>query len=73
MKDSMKALGEIGSNTGERKQDSCVLISEMQELAESNSEIMSGSKAGYYNLNCHLSWVFIDETLERKLFYIACP
>ena len=24
-------------------------------------------------MNCHLSWVFTDETLERKLFYIACP
>ena len=72
MKESMRALGDMGTSTGESKRDACVLLSEMQAIASNDAEIMHGGKAGYYNVNCYLSWIFIDETLQRQMFYLAC-
>lgn len=73
MKDNMKSLGGDLNNTGESKKDASVTISEMLHLAENNAEVMHGGKAGYYNVNCYLSWIFFDEALQRMMFYLACP
>lgn len=65
LKQDMVALsGDIGgAAAGGGKRDAIVSIGEMKHLAENDSEISNMSKAGYYNVDCHLSWIFIDETM----------
>ena len=67
----MRSLGgDLNPTT--KRQDAYVTIREMQELVEQDSDIISGMKAGYYTLNCTLTWIHIDETQQRQMFYLAC-
>lgn len=45
----------------ERKAEVFYSIAEMQNTAENDMMLMSGEKAGYYTVNCMLSWIMIDE------------
>ena len=63
--------GDLGPSTSGKK-DQVVTLGEMVKLAEEDYEVSNGSKAAYYTVNCYLSWIFIDETLNRTLFYLAC-
>ena len=43
----------------------------LKDHVESSAEVMGG-KPYYCNLNCDLSWVFVPESSERQMFYLAC-
>ena len=57
----------------EKKSDVFYSVAEMQNAAENDMALMSGEKAGYYTVNCMLSWIMIDENQQRQMFYLACP
>ena len=45
----------------------------MMDAAHANQEVSSGTKPGYYTVNCFISWIFVPEDLkDRQLFYLAC-
>ena len=75
LRDEMRPLGDMPNaegGAGKRKSSTpTLLIAQLKEMAESDSEIMGG-KPFYCNLNVDLSWIFVPESPDRKMFYLAC-
>ena len=55
-----------------RVKDPPVLIEEMKQMAANNFEIQQG-KVAYYTIQCDVQRVFVPDSAERKMFYLACP
>lgn len=48
-----------------------MLIAQLKQHVESSADVITG-KPYYCNLNCDLSWIFVPESTERQMFYLAC-
>jgi replication factor A1 len=70
LRNKMESLG--GETQAARPKDAAVTIDQMAAMVEADQDIQSGQRAGYYNVNCFLTWFYIDETGQRQLFYLAC-
>ena len=49
-----------------------MLIGELESYCLQNREIQEG-KALYFTLHCDISYIFVPDSLDRQMFYLACP
>lgn len=61
LRDDLTSLG--GDQQEGMKKNATVTLKEMETLVENDFEIQNSGRAGYYNVDCYLSWIFVDETL----------
>ena len=66
----MKSLSIVDG--GSRSNTPTLLIQEIESFT-ANYQEWNNNKPLYFLLNCELSWIFVPETLDRKMFYLACP
>ncbi len=74
LRDEMRPIGDMPAEGGAGKKKSStptLLIAQLKEMSESDSEIMGG-KPFYCNLNVDLTWIFVPENTDRQMFYLAC-
>ena len=67
----MKLIKPLSVNGRDGSNDPNCTIEEMLALVEADENIMSGSKAAFFNLDCYLSIVF-GIADNRPLYYLAC-
>ena len=65
----MRSLGGVGGGSGNTP---TLLMKEMTEIATQDEDCLGG-KALYFNVNCEIAKIFTPESLERQMFYLACP
>ena len=73
LRGEMRSLGENPAGEGGKRSSKTptLLIAQLEKHCQEDNEILGG-KPFYCNLNGDLSWVFVPESPDRKMFYQAC-
>ena len=49
-----------------------MLIGELEPYCLQHPEIQEG-KPLYFNLHCDIAIIFVPDSVDRQMFYLACP
>ena len=63
----MRSLTQSSANLSSK----ILLLEEMEKFVSQDTGVLSG-KAFFCTVICELTWVFIPDTIEKQMFYLAC-